>query len=159
MAQLRATTESSVHPSTVSSQFRVDTAAKLLPKLVSEQETETFLIAFENIAHLNKWPPDKWASVLQTQLKGEGLTVFSELGAEDCQDYGKLKKAILLAYELCPEVYRKRFRLSNKLATETHAEFALHGVTTWNDIELLRETFLMEQFMESILLELRLWLI
>jgi len=54
------------------------------------------------------------------------------------------------------------------LATETHANFAfkltqsfkrwLNGVKTWNDIELLRETFLMEQFMELIPLELRLWL-
>jgi hypothetical protein len=96
------------------------------------------------------------------------MKVFSELCVEDCQDYEKLKKAILTAYELCPEVYRKRFRSSRKLATETHADFAfkltqafkrwLNGVKTWNNVEQLRETFLMEQFMESIPTELKLWL-
>jgi len=149
-------------------QFRVDSAAKLLPKLVSEQETETFLVTFEKIAYLNKWPKENWASVLQTQLKGKGLKVFSELSLEECQDYEKLKKAILTAYELCPEVYRKRFRAFKKVSTETHADFAfkltqafklwLHSVKTWDNVELLRETFLMEQFLESMPAELKLWL-
>jgi hypothetical protein len=149
-------------------QFRVDSAAKLLPKLVSEQETETFLITFEKIANLNKWPKENWAAVLQTQIKGKGLKVFSELSLEECKDYEKLKKAILTAYELCPEVYRKRFRASRKLSTETHADFAfkltqsfkrwLIGVKSWDDLELLKETFLKEQFMESVPTDLKLWL-
>ena len=71
-------------------QFRIDTAAKLLPTMVSEQDIETFLIAFEKMANMNKWPRDKWASVLQTRLKGKGVKVFSELGVEDCQNYEKL---------------------------------------------------------------------
>jgi transposase InsO family protein/predicted transcriptional regulator len=150
------------------SQFRVDSAAKLLPKLVSEQETETFLITFEKIASLNKWPKEKWAAILQTQLNGKALKVFSELSVEDCENYDELKKAILTAYELCPEVYRKRFRASRKSSTETHADFAfkilqsfkrwLNGVKAWDDTELLRETFLMEQFMESVSTELKVWL-
>ena len=171
MARLQAQTELGFAPENSQRsgpQFRVDAAAKLLPKLVSEQETETFLITFEKIANLNKWPKESWAAVLQTQLKGKGLKVFSELKLEECEDYEILKKAILTAYELCPEVYRRRFRSSRKLINETHADFAfkltqafkrwLNGVKTWDDVERLRETFLMEQFMESMGTDLKLWL-
>ena len=106
--------------------------------------------------------------LLQTQLKGrpKGFKVFSELSLEECQDYDKLKKTILTAYELCSEVYRKRFGASKKVITETHADFAfklaqsfklwLHSVKAWDIIELLRETFLMEQFMVSMRAELKL---
>lgn len=171
MARLQAQTSLEVSPDNSHSSgfhFKADTAAKLLPKLVSEQETETFLITFEKIANLNKWPKENWAAVLQTQLKGKGLKVFSELSLKECGDYEILKKAILTAYELCPEVYRKRFRSYQKSTTETHADFAfrltqsfkrwLNGVKTWDDVELLRETFLMEQFMETVPTDLKLWL-
>jgi hypothetical protein len=169
MAQLKVQTERGLpSDSKAVPQFRVDSAAKLLPKLVSEQETETFLITFEKIANLNKWPKEHWAAVLQTQLKGKGLKVFSELSLQECRDYEKLKKAILTAYELCSEVYRKRFRTSKKVSTESHSDFAfdltqsfkrwLISVKSWDDIELLRETFLKEQFMESVPTELKLWL-
>ena len=169
MAQLKVQTEHGLpSDSKAVPQFRVDSAAKLLPKLVSEQETETFLITFEKIANLNKWPKKHWAAVLQTQLKGKGLKVFSELSLQECRDYEKLKKAILTAYELCSEVYRKRFRTSKKVSTESHSDFAfdltqsfkrwLISVKSWDDIELLRETFLKEQFMESVPTDLKLWL-
>ena len=125
VAQLKVQTERGLpSDSKAVPQFRVDSAAKLLPKLVSEQETETFLITFEKIANLNKWPKEHWAAVLQTQLKGKGLKVFSELSLQECEDYEKLKKAILTAYELCSEVYRKRFRTSKKVSTESHSDFA-----------------------------------
>lgn len=93
MAQLKVQTERGFpSDSKAVPQFRVDLAAKLLPKLVSEQETETFLITFEKIANLNKWPKEHWAAVLQTQLKGKGLKVFSELSLQECKDYEKLKR-------------------------------------------------------------------
>jgi len=38
------------------STFRVESAAKLLPKLASEQELEVYLITFRKIASLNNWP-------------------------------------------------------------------------------------------------------
>ena len=79
-----------------------------------------------------------------------------------------LKKAILTAYELCPDVYRRRFGSSRKFSNETYADSAfkltqafkrwLNGVKTCEDVERLRETFLMEQFMESMGTDLKLWL-
>ena len=49
--------------------FRVDTAAKMLPKLTTEHDIETYLIMFEKTARMNSWPEDKWAAILQTQFK------------------------------------------------------------------------------------------
>jgi SCAN domain len=169
MAQLKVQSERGLpSDSKAVPQFRVDSAAKLLPKLASEQETETFLITFEKIANLNKWPKEHWAAVLQTQLKGKGLKVFSELSFQESKDYGKLKKEILRAYELCSAVYRKRFRTSKKVSTKSHSDFAfdvtqsfkrwLISVKSWDDIELLKETFLKEQFMESVPTDIKMWL-
>jgi len=65
---------------------------------------------FEKTARLNAWPENKWAAILQTQLKGKGLKVFTELSDADCQDFQTVTKALLTAYEFCPEVYRQKFR-------------------------------------------------
>ena len=58
------------------SSFRVETAAKLLPKLASEQELEVYLITFRKIASLNNWPKEHWSAILQTQLKGKALSLI-----------------------------------------------------------------------------------
>ena len=51
------------------SHFEVETAAKLLPKLGSEQELEVYLITFRKIATLNNnWPKEHWSAILQTIL-------------------------------------------------------------------------------------------
>ena len=56
--------------------FKIDSAIKLLPKLASEQEIETYLITFEKIAIVNKWPANQWSAILQTQLRGKALKVL-----------------------------------------------------------------------------------
>ena len=77
--------------------FCVENASKLLPKLQSEQEIDTYLVTFEKIAVLQKWPKEHWTSVLQTQLRGEGLKVFAELSLDDCRQYDVFKQALLTA--------------------------------------------------------------
>ena len=42
-------------PTDSQSTFRVESAAKLLPKLGSEQELEVYLITFRKTASLNNW--------------------------------------------------------------------------------------------------------
>ena len=72
--------------------FRIDTAIKLIPKF-NEHDVESFLISFEKIAQLNKFPEDKYVAILQAHLTGKALKVFTELSIEDCQDYPTLKEA------------------------------------------------------------------
>jgi len=80
--------------------------------------------SFEKIAQLNAFPEDKYAAILQAHLTGKALKVFAELSVEDCQDYRTVKAALLTAYAVVTEVYRKRFRTLNKHHSETFSEFA-----------------------------------
>jgi len=148
--------------------FRVDTAIKLIPKF-NEHDIESFLISFEKIAQLNAFPKDKYAAVLQAQLTGKALKVFTELSVQQCQDYKTLKDALLTAYSVVPEVYRKRFRSMTMNRHETFSEFAfrlstqfkrwLESENAYDKIEQLRELFMIEQFQTSIDTDLRMWLL
>ena len=90
------------------------------------------------------------------------------MSEQDCSNYDTLKKALLVAYEMCPEVYRKRFRSFTKLTQDTYANFAfklhnvfkrwLEGVKAYDDVDALRQTMLLEQFFEVLPDDLKLWL-
>ena len=148
--------------------FRVESAVKLIPEF-DENDVETFLITFEKIAGINKFPSDKYAAILQAHLKGKALKVFTELSLTECQDYKLLKAALLTAYSVVPEVYRKRFRESRKFQSETYSEFAFRLSTqfkrwveseqAYDRIEVLRELIMMEQFNSHIEPVMRGWLI
>ena len=87
--------------------------------VLTSTSTVLFLLSFEKIAQLNKFPEDKYAAILQAHLTGKALKVFTELSVEACQDYPKLKEALLTAYAVVPEVYRKRFRNLSKHHSQT----------------------------------------
>jgi len=81
------------------------------------------LISFQKVAELNNFPPDKYAAFLQAHLTGKALKDFTELSVEECRNYPTLKAALLQAYSVVPEVYRKRFHNLNKSHIETYSEF------------------------------------
>ena len=150
------------------SPFKVDVAVKLVPKF-SEQDVESFFLAFEKVAQLNRFPEDQYGAVLQAHLTGKAQRVFAELTLDECRDYPTLKAAILNAYAVVPEVYRKRFRGLTRNQSETHSEFAfrlstqfrrwLESENTYDDLEHLRELYLMEQFNTTLDSDLRMWLL
>ena len=82
------------------------------------------MISFEKVAELNNFPEDKYATILQAHLTGKALKVLTELSVEECRDYVTMKAALLQAYSVVPEVYRKRFRSLSRHSTETYSEFA-----------------------------------
>jgi len=137
----------------------VEAAVKLVPKC-SENDVQTFLISFEKVDELNNFPPDKYAAILQAHLTGKALKVFTELSVEECRDYPTLKAAVLQAYSVVPEVYRKRFRNLNKNYTDTYSEFAfrlstqftrwLESEGAYSDVELLRDLMQREQFQSCV---------
>ena len=147
--------------------FRIVDAARMVPKFDSS-DLENYLLSFERICAVNSWPKQHWSAILQTQLTGKALKVFAELSEQDCSNYDVLKKALIVAYELCPEVYRKRFRSFSKLSHDTYAYFAfklhnvfkrwLEGVKAYDDLDTLRQTMLLEQFFHVLPDELKLWL-
>jgi len=101
-------------------------------------------------------PEDKYAAVLQAHLTGKALRlrVFTELSVQECQDYPTLKAALLTAYAVVPDVYRKRFRNLTKHHSETFSEYAfrlsvqfrhwLESEEAYDDLERLRDLFQLE---------------
>jgi len=96
----------------------------LLPKLGSDHELEVYLITFKKIATLNNWPKEHWSAILQTQLKGKAMRIFSELSDSVIRDFDQLQAALLTDYELTPENYRKKFREIKKIKSENYTDFA-----------------------------------
>ena len=76
---------------------------------------------------------------------------------------------MLTAYELSPEHYRKRFRDIRKSDSENYTDFAfkmqnyfkrwLNSLDSYHDVDKLRQTLLMEQFLETVSVELKIWLV
>jgi len=98
--------------------FCIDAAIKLIPKC-NEHDIESFLLSFEKIAQLDAFLEDEYAAILQAYLTGKALKVFTELYVGGCQHYRTLKAALLTAYVVVPEVYRKRFQTLSKHQSQT----------------------------------------
>ena len=62
--------------------------------------------------------------MLQRVLIGKAEEVYTSLSLEQSVRNDVVKKAILKAYELVPEVYRQKFRSYKKFESKTHVEFA-----------------------------------
>ncbi|XP_053149326.1 uncharacterized protein LOC128343920 [Hemicordylus capensis] len=73
-------------------------------------DAKAFLASFEQVAEACQWPREQWATRLQPALSGEAHQAFSSLEAEDREDYGKVKTAILLTDTMRREKNRQHFR-------------------------------------------------
>ncbi|XP_077186638.1 uncharacterized protein LOC143834023 [Paroedura picta] len=74
------------------------------------EDTRAFLASFEQVVSACQWPQDKWVSFLLPALSGEAKQAFSGLGAQDREDYGKVKAAILRRDAVARERRRQHFR-------------------------------------------------
>ena len=98
--------------------------------------------------------------LLQSVFIGKAREIYSSLSIEQCHDYEVVKKAVLKAYELVPEVYRQRFRSAKKETNQTHVEFAreqeqmldrwLSSKNVNIEFKQLRQLVLIEQFKDCI---------
>lgn len=109
--------------STCSSPLDMSSCLRLMPHF-NEKGPDTFFVLFERIADAKDWPDADRALLLQSVLTGRAQEAYSALSTVDCQDYAKVKAAVLKAYELVPEAYRQRFRNWVKNERQTHVEFA-----------------------------------
>jgi len=88
---------------------------------------------------------------------------------QECQDYPTLKTALLTAFAVVPEVYRKRFRNLTKHSSETFFEYAfrlsvqfrrwLESEEAYDNLDKLRDLFQLEQFQTCLDADLRSWLL
>ena len=105
------------------SEYRAVDPTKLVPPF-DESLILEFFDRFEKIASGNKWPKDRWSTLVQTRLKGKALKAYDSLTHDESQNYETLKKAILRAYEMRPEAYKQKFRSSKKRPHDTYVDFA-----------------------------------
>ena len=84
---------------------------------------DAYLERFERFAKAQGWDEGEWPVYLSALLTGKGLEAYSRMSSDDAHDYDKLKEAILYAYELTNEGFRRKFRESKPEATETPSQF------------------------------------
>ena len=92
----------------ISKEFSV--AIPKLPLYESGEDITAYLIRFETVARLSKWPKEIWPTRLALLFSGATLNVYSTLPEEVCKNYDALKAAVLKAFRKTPEQYRREFR-------------------------------------------------
>ncbi len=104
---------------------------KLLPRF-NEKGLDAFFSLFESIADDWGWNNAERTLLLQSVLEGKAQEVFISLSPVDRRDYKIVKDAVLKAYELVPEAYRRRFRAWRKGERQTHVEVARELINHFN---------------------------
>ncbi|XP_069170838.1 ensconsin-like [Procambarus clarkii] len=87
--------------------FNLSHAIKLMPSFV-EAEVDVFFTSFEALASQLSWPQDQWSVLLGSHLTGRAAVTLSTIASET--DYQVLKQAVLDAYLLSTETYRRTTR-------------------------------------------------
>ncbi|PIK62146.1 hypothetical protein BSL78_00868 [Apostichopus japonicus] len=132
---------------------------KLPPFNQEKDDIDAYINRFERYATLQGWDRDTvWATSLSALIQGCGLFEYSSLSLEDSKDYDKVKQALLRAYHLTADGFRKKFRdirpahedtgtkYVTKLKNYLHRWMELEEVTTY---EQLQDIILREQFLNS----------
>jgi hypothetical protein len=88
---------------------RLDLLIKLVPRF-NPSDVHLFFTSFERAALLNEIPRDKWSAILHAIVFGKAQRVMSSLPITDVLDYDRVKQALLTAFDVCADVFRKRFR-------------------------------------------------
>jgi transposase InsO family protein len=155
-------------PTSANDSFKLANAVKFVPKF-DDSQMDQYLLAFEKAMLVLNFPKDRWTQLIQTQLTGKALKVFSELTVEQCLDYDTLKRALLLAYARVPEFHRKRFRSLTKGSAESYSNFAfrlslpfkswMEGEEAFDSLAQMREVIKLEQFVNCLPVEIHRWVV
>ncbi|XP_068250718.1 uncharacterized protein [Palaemon carinicauda] len=73
-------------------------------------EIDVYMNRFEKLAEYHKWGQNDYGTMLGTLLRGRALIVYCELDPAIARNYQELKAALLKAFQVNPQVYRKKFR-------------------------------------------------
>lgn len=102
--------------------FNLSKAIPLVPPF-DERDPEMSFENFEKTAKHLKWPKDEWVWLIQPKLTGKAILTLNHL--DIVQDYDFVKKAILDAYAITPDNYRRQFRNYTYSDKFTYLEFAM----------------------------------
>ncbi|XP_069158870.1 trichohyalin-like [Procambarus clarkii] len=88
--------------------FKPTNCIIMIPPVV-EAEVDSFFVSFEALANQLQWPRNQWPILLRSHLTGKAVLTLITLANET--DYDVLKQAVLDAYLLSTESYRRRFNV------------------------------------------------
>ena len=141
-------------------------AKSMVPKF-SESEPEDFFTAFEATARTLEWQERHWSLLAHTVFPGRALAAYLSLEENAREDYYRVKDEVLKAYEVTAEHYRNKFRTIRRDQGERFAEY-IHvldrNIAKWwktagaDTLEKARELCLLEQFLQGVSPEVRLYL-
>ena len=99
---------------------------KSLPKIPpfneDIDEVDLYIQRFEKLAVFHKWEKTEYATLLGTLLRGKALKVYCGLAPSVADNYEELKSALLKAFQVNPNNYRKKFRESTIEQGESYVQ-------------------------------------
>ena len=115
----RAKIEVEVRGQELKKVFDVSKGLALVPKF-DQNQVDSYFEAFEKKATQLKWPNEHWVTMMTTNLTGKAQETYVGMRKEDGDDdYGRVKAAILKAYDRVPEAYRLQFRETKPSTDQT----------------------------------------
>ena len=146
--------------------FDVTKHVRLVPDF-DDTDVDRYFLHFEQVALNMDWPRNKWASLLQTKLKGKACDAYAALSVEEARNYDIVKNVVMQAYSLVPEAYRQKFRNMRKHESQSYREFAKSKQMSFDrwlqsieatSLEKVKEAILIEEFKRSVPADLRAYL-
>lgn len=135
-----------------------------LARLSESDDIESYLTTFERMMTAYEVPRSRWVFQLAPQLTAKAQQAYTALSTSDAADYTKVKEAILVRYNINSETYRQRVRGVRKQPNETYPELATRVLDLTNKwtrecttVQELREVIAMEQFLNTLPENLRIW--
>ena len=91
----------------------------------SQDDMDSYLLRFERLASAYGWEKKDFALYLGTLLKGKALKVYTNLSKEVADDFDSLKEALLKAYSINADTYRKKFRTAKVKEDENYTQLVV----------------------------------
>ncbi|XP_063584731.1 uncharacterized protein LOC134762284 [Penaeus indicus] len=90
-----------------------------------QDDLDSYLQRFERLAELHGWKVEDYHVYLGTCLRGQALKVYVSLPDDIVRDYTRLKEALLRAYSVDADSYRRKFRESRCKDKETYVQLVI----------------------------------
>ncbi|XP_066959015.1 uncharacterized protein [Macrobrachium rosenbergii] len=100
---------------------------KTLPKILPFDEKIdeiVYMDRFEKLAVFHQWDSADYGILLGTLLRGRALKVYCGLDPAIASNYDELKLALLKAFQVNPQVYRKKFREGYVESNESFVQYS-----------------------------------
>ena len=125
-------------------------------RLSADEDVNTYMRAFENLAVSNNWEKSTWARRLAPELTGKAFEAYANIKLEDANNYDVLKQVILAKYNVNSETFRLQFRARVRKPDETIREMVHdlqstfvswieHSGSDQDNASDIRELIVMEQ--------------